>query len=62
MSGFTSSEKQRLFSLFENVKGGVGDSGIQKTTNSDILLVDGLNTFIRSFMAVPSMNDDVMHI
>ena len=62
MSGFTSSEKQRLFSLFENVKGGVGDSGIQKTTNSDILLVDGLNTFIRSFMAVPSMNDDGMHI
>jgi DNA polymerase-1 len=61
MSGFTSSEKQRLFSLFENVKGGVGDSGIQKTTNSDILLVDGLNTFIRSFMAVPSMNDDGMH-
>jgi len=62
MSGFTSSEKQRLFSLFENVTGGVGDSGIQKTTNSDILLVDGLNTFIRSFMAVPSMNDDGMHI
>ena len=62
MSGFTSSEKQRLFSLFENVNGGVGDSGIQKTTNSDILLVDGLNTFIRSFMAVPSMNDDGMHI
>jgi 5'-3' exonuclease len=61
MSGFTSSEKQRLFSLFENVKKGVGDSGIQKTTNSDILLVDGLNTFIRSFMAVPSMNDDGMH-
>jgi DNA polymerase-1 len=61
MSGFTSSEKQRLFPLFENVKGGVGDSGIQKTTNSDILLVDGLNTFIRSFMAVPSMNDDGMH-
>jgi len=61
MSGFTSNEKRRLFSLFENIKEGVGDSGIQKTTNSDILLVDGLNTFIRSFMAVPSMNDDGMH-
>jgi len=61
MSGFTSNEKRRLFSLFENIKEGVGDSGIQKTTNSDILLVDGLNTFIRSFMAMPSMNDDGMH-
>ena len=61
MNGFTSSEKKRLFSLFENVKEDVGATGLQKTTNSDILLVDGLNTFIRSFMAVPSMNDDGMH-
>jgi len=61
MSGFTSSEKKKLFSLFENIKEDVRVSGIQKTTNSDILIVDGLNTFIRSFMAVPSMNDDGMH-
>jgi DNA polymerase-1 len=61
MSGFTSNEKKRLFSLFENIKEDVGVSGLQKTTNSDILIVDGLNTFIRSFMAVPSMNDDGMH-
>lgn len=61
MSGFTSNEKKRLFSLFENVKEEIGVGGLQKTTNSDILLVDGLNTFIRSFMAVPSMNDDGMH-
>lgn len=61
MSGFTSNEKKKLFSLFENIKEDVGVSGLQKTTNSDILIVDGLNTFIRSFMAVPSMNDDGMH-
>lgn len=61
MSGFTSNEKKRLFSLFENIKEDVGVSGLQKTTNSDILIVDGLNTFIRSFMAVPSMNDDGIH-
>lgn len=61
MSGFTSNEKKKLFSLFENIKDDIGVSGLQKTTNSDILLVDGLNTFIRSFMAVPSMNDDGMH-
>jgi len=61
MSGFTSNEKKKLFSLFENIKDEVGVGGLQKTTNSDILIVDGLNTFIRSFMAVPSMNDDGMH-
>lgn len=61
MSGFTSNEKKRLFSLFENVKGEIGVSGLQKNINSDILLVDGLNTYIRCFMAVPSMNDDGIH-
>lgn len=62
MSEFSSSEKKKLFSLFENIKEDVGTEGLQKTTNSDILLIDGLNTFIRSFMAVPSMNNDGLHI
>ena len=61
MSGFSSSEKKRLFSLFENIKEDVGNVGLQKNTNSDILLVDGLNTYIRSFMAIPSLNDDGLH-
>lgn len=61
MSGFTSNERKKLFSLFENIKENVGDSGLKKTANSDIILVDGLNTYIRSFMAVPSLNDDGLH-
>ena len=61
MSGFTSNEKKRLFSLFENVKEEIGVNGLQKTVNSDVLLIDGLNTFIRSFMAIPSMNADGLH-
>jgi len=61
MSGFSSSEKKKLFSLFENIKEGVGSDGLKKTTNSDILLVDGLNTYIRSFMAIPSLNEDGLH-
>ena len=61
MSGFTSNERKKLFSLFENIKEDVGVSGLQKNINSDILLVDGLNTYIRSFMAVPSLNDDGLH-
>lgn len=62
MSEFSSSEKKKLFSMFENIKEDVGTEGLKKTTNSDILLIDGLNTFIRSFMAVPSMNNDGLHI
>jgi len=61
MSGFSSNERKKLFSLFENIKEDVGVSGLQKNINSDILLVDGLNTYIRSFMAVPSLNDDGLH-
>jgi DNA polymerase-1 len=61
MNGFSSSEKKKLFSLFENIKEGVGSDGLKKTTNSDILLVDGLNTYIRSFMAIPSLNEDGLH-
>ena len=61
MSDFSKNEKQKLFSIFQNVKDDDLSQGLKKTTNSDILLVDGLNTFIRSFMAVPSMNDDGMH-
>jgi DNA polymerase-1 len=61
MSGFSSSEKKKLFSLFENIKEGVGTNGLNKSINSDILLVDGLNTYIRSFMAIPSLNEDGLH-
>jgi len=61
MSGFTPNERKKLFSLFENIKEDVGVNGLQKNINSDILLVDGLNTYIRSFMAVPSLNDDGLH-
>jgi len=60
MSGFSSSEKKRLFSLFENIKEDVG-TGLKKNTNSDILLVDGLNNYIRCFASIPSLNEDGLH-
>jgi DNA polymerase-1 len=61
MSAFSSNEKKKLFSLFQDVKEDVREVGLQKNLNSDILLVDGLNSYIRSFMAVPSLNDDGIH-
>jgi len=30
--------------------------------NSNVLIIDGLNTFIRVFSAVPALNDDGEHI
>jgi len=33
-----------------------------RTKDSNILVIDGLNTFIRVFSAVPALNDDGEHI
>lgn len=61
MSSFTPNERKKLFSLFENIKENVGESGLKKTVNSDILLIDGLNTYIRCFSSIASMNEDGLH-
>ena len=39
-----------------------GFTGIQKSSDSDVLLVDFYNLFLRSFMAIPSMNDNRLHV
>ena len=58
----TASEKSRLFSLFENMDKENQFTGLQKSSDSDILLIDFYNLFIRSFMAIPSMNDNGLHV
>jgi 5'-3' exonuclease len=55
-------EKSRLFSLFENMEKDNGFTGLQKSSDSDVLLVDFYNLFLRSFMAVPTMNDNGLHV
>ena len=61
MNEFSPNERKKLFSLFENIKDDVSTIGLNKTINSDILICDGLNTYIRAFMAIPSLNDDGLH-
>lgn len=62
MDALTSSEKSRLFSLFANVKDELKEqSGLNKTQDSDILIIDGLNLFIRVFAAIPTLNDEGLH-
>ena len=53
--------KQRYLSILEEIKksGGKVDSG---EPNDSVLLIDGLNTFIRVFSAIPTTNEDGVHI
>lgn len=55
------SDKKKLYSLFANVKDEILDGGLNKTQSSDVLIIDALNLFIRSFSVLPYMNDDGVH-
>lgn len=60
MSNIPPNEKSRLFSMFKNF---VPDSKITtRSYNSDVLIIDGLNTYFRAFMANPTINDNGVHI
>ena len=52
---------KRYLSILEEIKksGGKIDSG---EPNDSVLLIDGLNTFIRVFTAIPTTNEDGIHI
>ena len=51
--------KQKYFSILENLKEGEAK---QAEPNDKVLLIDGLNTFIRSFAVSPVTNDDGIHV
>ena len=56
-----SGTNKRYLSILEEIKksGGKVDSG---KPNDSVLLIDGLNTFIRVFSAIPTTNEDGIHI
>ena len=62
MNNLTSKEKSKLFSIFENIDEDEIKNSQSKTANSDILLIDGNNTFMRAFMANPALDDNGEHI
>jgi DNA polymerase-1 len=51
----------KYLSILEEIKnkGGNLDSG---EPNDKVLIIDGLNTFIRCFSAIPTLNDDGAHV
>jgi len=63
MESINSSDKKKLYSLFESVNKNeeTSTTGLQKNQLSDILIIDGLNTFIKSFCVSPYMNADGIH-
>ena len=51
----------KYLSIFEEIKkkGGSLDNG---EPNDKVLIIDGLNTFIRVFSVIPTTNDDGIHV
>jgi len=55
-------DKAKIFSLFNQFKSELTpDRGLNRMVNDKVLLVDGLNTFIRCWSANPTMNEDGLH-
>ena len=52
---------QRHLSILDEIKKSGGDLGIGKP-NDSVMLVDGMNLFIRVFSAIPTTNEDGIHI
>lgn len=55
----TKEENAKAFTLFSQFKD--THKGLNRTVNDKVLLVDGLNTFIRCWSANPMMNEDGLH-
>lgn len=55
-------DKKKLYSLFSNFKTSEGTVDTSHTKlESDVLIIDALNLFIRSFSVMPYMNEDGVH-
>lgn len=53
-----------LWSLFDSIKDEkslIEQRGITDAKQKEVLIVDGYNTFIRCFAAIPTLNDDGLH-
>lgn len=58
------STNQKLWSLFDLIKDEkkvIEQKGITESKQKEVLIVDGYNTFIRCFAAIPTLNVDGLH-
>lgn len=58
-----SSDIKKLWSLFQNIDASenAGTESLNRTLNSSVLIVDGLNTFLRSWAVSPFSNENGEH-
>jgi DNA polymerase-1 len=65
MEFINDNERKKLFSLFKDVEKSLDGKSVTKdlnrNLNSEVLLVDGMNTFLRAWASVPSLNEDGLH-
>jgi DNA polymerase-1 len=52
--------KKKYLSILDDIKKGGSELG--DNPNENVLVIDGLNTFIRVFSVIPTINDDGTHI
>lgn len=52
---------QKYYEIFREIEND-HEQLSENTTDSNVLLIDGLNTFIRSWSAIPTLNDNGEHI
>lgn len=55
-------DKRKMWSMFKNMDKEERESGLSVDSNSDILLIDGLNCFLRAFESSPAMNYNGDHV
>ena len=53
--------KKKYLSILDDIKKGGSEQG-QNSPNENVLIIDGLNTFIRVFSVIPTTNDNGTHI
>ena len=62
MSDDTSSKLWSFFDTIKDEKTLIETQGIMESKQKEVLIVDGYNTFIRCFTAIPTLNEDGLHV
>jgi len=55
-------KNKKYLSIFEEIKKSGGKDFIDNDPNDKVLIIDGLNLFVRVFSVMPNLNDDGIHV
>jgi DNA polymerase I len=55
-------DRKKMWSEFKNMSDVEKQGGMSTDPNSSVLIIDGLNCFLRAFQSSPAMNDDGDHV